>query len=939
MRSVLVFLGIFICSLLSAQTGKISGVVSQYIDYKLVPLVNADVKLNDTTVQAIVANEYGVYTFTVKPGTYTIYFSYIGFKTDSVANVVVLENDNKIVDRSLFVQSSLIKGVGITKRKNTPEKALVSDIKKADNAVSGLGAADIAKSGDQDAAKIATRIPGVTVVDRFITIRGLNDRYTSVWLNDAGAPGAETDKRAFSFDIIPGGVIEKMLVFKTPSAELPGDFAGGMVRITTRTLPDKTSFSFDLKGSYRPGSTFNDFNFTQRSSADWMGFDNGYRDLPAGLNPYVSKNDVNSNAESKSFVNNWGMQTNKATPDFRLNLYYNQLIKLKTKEGKASKVLMGNILALNYSNTQTVFSIHRQDWDSIAKQIDYLDNQSIRLVRTNVLENFAFEYKGLKMSLKNLFNQTGTEQTVFRNSLMENTSDEKAYMYSYQEKTTYTGQFTGSFNNKDTSLLYNWSAGYAYINRNDPDLRRIKYTKNDGAPDSMYKAPVANIVDPVNGGGRFYSHLTENVFSFNQGLKYKVKLKKYFFSINAGSYWEQKSRDFAARILGYTIKPGANAFNWNHYEVGKIFSDPYVGVTNGYKIDEITSASDKYSAQNQLIAGYGQLALPIGKKINVVGGVRYEYNKQSLQSHVNLDSVSPSVITKFFLPSVNASYNFTKKSLMRLAYGKTLNRPEFREWSPFYFYDFNFSAGTYGSLFPTVLSPAGSILKVAEIQNFDVRYEFYPSETELIHVGAFYKSFLNPIQQVILSAGGDSRSFTFINGESAYTKGVEVDVRKNLVMLDSAFNSKFFSNLSFVGNVAFTSSALHLSKSINQASTMPLQGQSPYVVNAGLYYQNDSIGLQFNVLYNVFGPRVFLLGTLDYPSIGELPRNTIDVSISKKISKHFSVNLLAQDILNNPVYMVQDSNQDNKFTSDGSDKLIMKFYRGQYVTLGIKGSF
>ena len=932
MRFTLLCAALFSVFLSSAQNGKITGTISQSDNGQTSSLPNTIVVVANTTV-AVFSDAQGGYSINLPSGIYTLIFSNKGFRTDSVSNVELKEGEIKDINFVLIPESIVaVDGVVIKRRIVDKNKALVADIKKTDNVVSGVSIAQIQKTQDRDASEIVRRIPGVTVIDRFITIRGLNDRYTSVWLNDAAAPSAETDKKAFSFDIIPAGLIEKILIFKTPSAELPGDFAGGMVKIYTTSIPEKTSFSLDVKSSYRSGTTGNDFNFTQRSSTDWLGYDNGSRSLPSTINPYISKSDKNNSAETQAFQNNWGMHTMKAAPDLRVNLYYNQLIKIK-------KLRMGNTLGINYTSTQTVFKVQRQDWDSTAKQMDYLDLQSTQIVRANLMENFALEYKGLKVEFKNLYNQSGTEQTVFRNGQLKDASSERSYLYSYQDKKTYTGQFTGKYTAKEEKLVYDWSAGYSTITRNDPDLRRIRYTKSQDAPDSMYKAQVANVVDPVNGGGRFYSTLKENVFSFNQSLKCKFKVKDYSFDVTVGSYYEQKSRSFAARILGYTIKPGFNAFTKTHLSIDSIFSSTNAGVPGGFKIDEITSASDRYNAQNKLIAGFTQVTLPFGKKVKLVTGLRYEYNQQSLQSHVNLDSVNPSVITRFFLPSANASYNFNSKNLLRVAYGKTLNRPEFREWSPFYFYDFNFNAGTYGSLFPTVLSPTGSILKVAEIQNYDVRYEYYPSSTEMVHVGAFYKTFLNPIQQVVLSSGGDSRSFTFINGESAYATGIEADVRKNLVMVDSLFHSNFFSNFSLVGNVALTASALHIKNTINQANVMPLQGQSPYIVNAGLYYQNDSIGFQINVLYNVFGPRVFLLGTLDYPSIGELPRNTVDISMSKSIGKYFSVNLGVQDLLNNPVYYVQDTNKDNHFSSDGTDKLIMKFYRGPYVTAGLKACF
>ena len=118
-----------------------------------------------------------------------------------------------------------------------------------------------------------------------------------------------------------------------------------------------------------------------------------------------------------------------------------------------------------------------------------------------------------------------------------------------------------------------------------------------------------------------------------------------------------------------------------------------------------------------------------------------------------------------------------------------------------------------------------------------------------------------------------------------------------------------------------------------------MQGQSPYVVNGGIYYQNDPIGLQASALYNVFGPRIYLLGTLAYANIGELPRNTLDIMVSKKIKKHLSFSVSIQDALNNPVWLVQDTNKDGKFSRDGSDKLIMKYKRGPYYMVGLKVTF
>lgn len=919
---------------LHAQTGRITGNVLDKKNGEL--LTGVTVKLEGTTTGAITDLDGKYVIKDLAPGSYTLVISYISYKTVVIKDVQVTADKTTTIDATMDDDVTEIGEVVVIDSKVTnTETSVIMEMKQSNNIVSATSAAQISKSQDRDAADVVKRIPGVTVIEnRFIMVRGLTDRYNSVWLNDAGAPSAETDRKSFSFDIIPSGLIDRILIYKTPSPELPGDFAGGMVKLYTKAMPEKNSFVVNVQGSYRANTTGKDFYSTDGSKTDKFGYDNGFRALPAGTPDTVSKYNPNINSITKAFKNTWGIHDTKAAPDMRANIVFTRLLKRE-------KFRLGNTTALNYSNIRTVYNIRRQDWDSVSQQVDYADVQSTNTVRSSAIENISFMTKNHKLEFRNLFNQTGKSQTTIRNSNFLDGPNERSYLMSYEDKTTLSSQLSGSHKTNNSKTQYDWTLGYAYNRKRIPDLRRIKYTKSRLAPDSMYKAPVANVVDPVNGGGRFFSTLKEQVYSFSHNLKHTFSIKKYSFDINLGNYVEYKSRTFAARVLGYTIKPGFTAFNLTRQDVGSIFSDANVGTKDGFKLDEITSPSDKYWAQNKLLASYISGSFPIGKSIKINGGVRYEYNVQSLQSHVNLDSISPSITTKFFLPSVNASFNFTEKSLLRVAYGKTLNRPEFREWSPFYFYDFDLFAGTYGSLFPTVLNPSGAPLKVAEIQNYDLRYEFYPSAGEYVQVGLFYKDFKNPIQQVILNSGGsDSRAFTFVNADKAYAEGIEIDTRKNLGFIDNVFKSNFFKNFNMIANLSLIKSQVTISKVINQSTTSPLQGQSPYVINAGIYYQNDSTGTQISLLYNVFGSRVYLLGTLDYANIGEVSRNTLDLTVTQRINKYFSVTASAQNILNPKVLFVQDTDRNNKFEpKKGNDKEMISYRMGAYYSLGITFRF
>jgi outer membrane receptor protein involved in Fe transport len=319
-------------------------------------------------------------------------------------------------------------------------------------------------------------------------------------------------------------------------------------------------------------------------------------------------------------------------------------------------------------------------------------------------------------------------------------------------------------------------------------------------------------------------------------------------------------------------------------------------------------------------------------------------NTQSLHGFNNTTPVSQDIKTTFLLPSVNASYNFTERSLLRAAYGKTLNRPEFRELAPFYFYDNENNAGIYGSLYQSLFNPKGKNLKVAEIQNFDLRYEFYPSSGEMIHIGGFYKTFTNPIQRVIIP-GGDVTDFTFVNCEKAYTYGAEIDVRKNLEFADRLFQTNIFKDFTVVANGALIKSELSFGDSTfdGQYTDMPnppLQAQSPYIANAGLYYQNDNIGIKGSFLYNVFGPRIYSYGLGgQIPHLWERSLNTSDVNIEKTFFKHYILNLGVQNLFDARYATTYDLNGDHKINGNEPSSNWKDLRRGRYYTVGVKIRF
>jgi hypothetical protein len=907
-------------------TGKIAGTITDAESGDT--LYSVTVSIARTNI-GVSADENGFYELkALIPGRYDLVFRSLSYATDTVRGIQVTANKTTVLNKILGQNKQQVKQVDIVKaRKTNTEKSVVNEVKKSNNVVSAVSGEQISKSQDRDAAEVIKRIPGVTVLDnRFIMVRGLSDRYNSVLLNDGGTSSSEADKRSFSFDLIPSSLIDKIMIFKTPSAELPGDFAGGMVKIYTRSTMPESRLSINISGGFRPGSTNNLFRENPENTGNLFGFDNGSRDIKV---PSLLDMGVEERREAtKLFVNDWSILNKKTPVDKRLSATYSNNFKF----GIVSIVSITNI---NYSNTSTFFQIRRKDFDP---DKDVLDSQYTNVIRSAALQNFLISIGNHnKIEFRNFYNQMARSQTTIRQSVLKDAPDERSYMLSYENRAMFTSQLNGSHENKKETLKYTWSLGYANSVKNDPDLRRIKYTKQQDQPDSMYSAAIPSGSASPEFGVRFYSKLFEKLYSFNQNMSAKMNILNYHFELNLGSYIEYKTREFNARLLGYTINPGYNALVKRRLPIDQIFSAPNVGDGNGFILDEITEPNYTYTAQNKLAAGYASFILPFKEKFKVIAGARYENNIQALQSFLDQTPISPEVKTGFFLPSLNATYNFNPKNLIRAAYGKTVNRPEFREWSPFKFYDFDFGSDVYGSLFKTILPGSGEVLKTAEIKNMDIRYEYYPNPGEMLHLGVFYKQFTNPIEQYILP--GSNRIFTFANAKSAYSKGIELDIRKNLFRLDSLLHTKFFGNLSVVGNVSLIQSAIALNYSFGQQLKRPLQGQSPYIVNFGLYYQNNEQGLQISVLYNIIGPRIYMVGTDDYPSWGEMQRKNLDITLNKRVAKHFSVSLGVQDVLNRPFLILQDSDKNGKFEKNGKDLEIMNYKKGSYYSFGLKYDF
>ncbi|MBP7168263.1 MAG: TonB-dependent receptor [Bacteroidia bacterium] len=911
-----------------AQTGTIKGVLTDKTNNET--LIGATIMVSGTGLGAVTDIDGAYQIDKVPTGTYTIKITFVGYVTDEIQGVVVKNGETTQLNHQLRNDSKTLKDAQVVSTRITnTENAVLAEMRKSEQVVIGVSSQQIAKTQDRSASEIIRRLPGVTVMeDRFVVIRGLSERYNAVVLNETFAPSAEPDKKAFSFDIIPSAMIDRVLIYKTGAPELPGEFAGGAVKIYTKNVPDEDYISAGVTLGVRSNTTFKTFNRASNSNTDWLGIDNGSRDLPGDFPTNISGLTTEQQIElAKLLPNTWIAKEQSAPIDQRYNLNF-------AKKFNLGKVKAANITAVTYSNTYETREAENLNYnqydvvnnisDTIYNFNDVTNNNKVSL---GVLSNFSFILNPHhKIEFRNLYNQSGSNATTIRTGFnLEEGNEVRNYAFRYFERTMYTGQLSGThdFNQDKTKL--NWTLGYNKTNTNEPDYRRIRTFRSlvDNLPD--YFVQVNSTASQAD-AGRFYSTLEESSYIASLNAEQEVlKLSETRkLKIRAGFYMESKDRNFQARWLAYT-KSRIDQFDNSLLQLplDQIFSSNNFNDSTGFTIDEGTNGTDRYTASNELIATYIGTTWPVTDKLNVSGGVRFEYNRLILESADN--NGKPLTVDNpisSLLPSINISYNVTQKSLIRVAYAKTLNRPEFREIAPFAYYDFVFNNVLFGN----------TELETPTIHNFDLRWEKYPAAGEFIAGGVFYKHFINPIEQYFKpgAGSGGTRNFEFRNAPSAFSAGAELEIRKSL---EPIFKAGFLSRLAIGANASYIISEVDLGKeAVGQDRKRMMMGQSPYVINTGIFYTQPEYKLQCNLQYNIIGRRLFVVGTQGTPDVYELPRNVFDFSITKGIGKNIEIKAGVQDILNQAVVLRQDSNEDGHINNN--DELLFKYNRGSYYTLG-----
>ncbi len=875
---------------IAAPAGTIEGVITDKATGETLP--GAGITLGPGNV--VVSDFDGNYYAKLPAGSYNLIVSYISYTTLKVDNVEVKAGETLRLNLELEFASFTLDAITITATKrSSSEMAMISSIKNAGMVVSGISAQQISRSQDRDASEVVKRVTGVsTVADRFVVVRGLAQRYNNVFLNGASTPSSEADTRAFSFDVIPSSLIESLEVFKSQSPELPADFSGGFIKIRTKNNPESSSLDISLGAGWRTGTTLNDYTSYKGSSADVLGFGASARQLPNNFpNPLNSKYTADQRAQyTRELNSDWSTSTDKALPDGRLS------VALNTSKKFSDRVTLSSIAGINYSISKKALEISNARYDGWDTQNDapsphsqYTDEQYTTEVKAGALANFLLLVgQNTRYEFNNFFNQISKDCATLRSGVdYGNNYKIKGSESLYSARSTYSGQLSGRHLFSGKEHMLSWVAGYSYANLREPDRRMITSRMNDD-PESEYYGRYRIMGNDAN---RTFQQLDEQAISGQVDYLRTLHLGGYTPTLKTGGLLEVKMRNFDAREFVYDF---SRSLPIGYYYMGaaQMFSEEYLNANGTYLIEK-SNKSNSYDAGRNIYAGYVSLKLPLGEHAYVDGGVRYEYTQTTLDSYTSdgTKSVNLNEPQGDIFPSVNATWNINERNVLRAAYGKSVNRSEFREIAPFVYYDYDLFSNFEGN----------SNLRNAYIQNVDVRYELYPADDDMISVGAFYKNFKDPIEVTFFETGGQLQ-YTFTNADGAYAYGLEADLRKSLDFIGLKNFMLIFNGTLIKSRVTFAPGGVERDR--------PLQGQSPYLINAGVAYRNNTNKLSANLQYNIIGKRMVTAGQPkqnpqdDIPDAYEIPHHSLDFSMGKRWG-NFEVKAGVKDILNSKIVVRQ----------------------------------
>ncbi|EZH74790.1 hypothetical protein ATO12_08605 [Aquimarina atlantica] len=928
MRKIVTLFALFFVGILFAQeTGSITGTLLDK-ESNNQPLPFANVLIKGTT-KGTTTDFDGLYTIeNVEPGTYVLEFSFVGYETLDIKDVIVKSNEATTVNTAMAASAAALDEVVIkTTTKKESEAAILLEQKNAVTIQQKIGAQELSKKGVSDVATGLTKATGISRQSDKLYVRGLGDRYNNAYLNGLPIPSLNPKLKLIDLGIFPTDIVENLGIYKTYSPNIYGDFAGASVNIDTKDRPGKGFLEVGFSSGVNSNAVSNDFFLLNGGQYDEWGLDDGSRRVPVFLDiPNYNYN--STEIDYYPFDTSFNPVKRFNAPDGGMSITGGKTFTIA--EDQKLDVL---VTASFSQDHKTALDGTEASFNSQGGVITNFDNTDRYQYSTNttVLGSLGYRWNtNNKILATTLFvNDTQDELREFI-GIGSEAADITIYARrgTYEQNNLLTQQLTGEHRFKESKYKLSWGVAYNKAKGLIPDRRQLVFTEID---EGVLLLGDRTSPDLAN-NQRFYQELNENDYSgkidfdINFGKDEDDNFKN---KLTFGVAGRSKDRDFESNQLNYSLN------NLRNSNVDFNNPDALLNETNflngAYVVLENLNPTRIYEADLSTIAGYVNLQYALTEKLTFNGGVRAELFEQNVFYREQQDlETSPFRTRKidetFILPSISLKYELNSTSNLRFAASKTVTLPKFTEIAPFL--DEDVTEATLGN----------PILKNSDNYNIDIKWEHFPEQSgELLAATLFGKYIENPIEKVFVASASNVN--TFINSNNAIIFGAELEFKKNLGNL---FNTEetIWNNLNFGVNTTIMYTQVEIDPTIttfNGSNIAPtnverqLQGASPFLVNTDLSYSKtfDNHKITSGIDFNIFGDRVYSAGGNGVGDIFEKGFGVLNFNFKDEIGKHVEISLKAKNLLNPSIERYQDQED------LGQEFTTYKFDNGINFSLGV----
>lgn len=908
MNKLLFFTFLFILVNVTAQdTGSIVGTLTDK-EVNEEPLAFANVLLKGTT-KGTTSDFDGLYEISsIEPGTYTVVFSYLGYETVEIPNVEVVAGKVTTIDVPLSASAgvSLDEVTVTTVARKDSETALLLDQKKTVTLETAIGAQELVRKGASDAATAVSKVTGISKEEESgnVYVRGLGDRFNITTLNGLPLPSNNTSKKNIDLSIFGTSIIESIGIDKTFNASNYGDFGGANINILSRNYNGSGFLELTAQSGANTEAIGVD-DFYLNNGPDFSGFNNAA---------------IPNNPFSNTFSTSWDREQ-AATPinsSFSLKGGDSYNLDEDTRLNFFAVGSFGNDNAYRQGVNRGAPNVGNGLPNSDFEYERFSYNTSTTLmgnVGLRLNSNTNFKYNFL------LLNNSSQKQEEF-NGIIDREDDAPEgggfiQRSTYDRTTLYIHQLLGEHKFNE-NIEVKWGGAYNYVKNVIPDRRQntllpVKNNQPEG-PKSFA------LVSAASENHRFYQELDEEEIAANISTSYKFEKNdddEFNGKLTLGYNGRFKNVDFDATQFNYQFlkindQPVVDPRNIDAYfEQNPLSSGLYqIRTFRGPVSFADAILPQTFGGEQQINAAFITLEYDFSPKFTLFAGARGEQIKQDITWNTVIQGEGNNNLDVFeFLPSLALKYALNDKQNLRFAASRTYTLPQFKERAPFLFQE-EINQDSFGN----------PDLKNSINYNFDVRWEVFPTSSELISFGVFAKLIQDPINTFLVVSAANDLSYAN-TGDSATAFGAELELRLNVIEKEKEIENAFLKeSLSFGGNVSYlkTNQELDSQKVADETSLSaaftnteaPLQGASDVLLNGDISYYlefAEDKNIRSTIAANYFSERLFALGSTGRGHLIDKGYVTLDLISKAEFGKHIGVGLNLRNLLNPLIERVNEN--------------------------------